>query len=137
MTKATLGTIIEGGQPLDIDVERLISTRALIQANAGAGKSWAIRRLLEQTFGKVQHLVIDLEGEFHTLREKYPYVLARPQDGDCVAHPRSAALLARKLLELNASSTITRAGCQSFLGALTRASRKARTNAMRSWDFSS
>ena len=59
------------GKALHIDVDRLIISRALIQANSGAGKSWAIRRLLEQTHGRVQHLVLDVEGEFYTLRERY------------------------------------------------------------------
>ena len=38
-----------------INVERLIETRLLIQAGSGGGKSWAIRRLAEQTFTSVQH----------------------------------------------------------------------------------
>ncbi len=32
------------GKALHLDVDRLIISRALIQANNGAGKSWAIRR---------------------------------------------------------------------------------------------
>jgi hypothetical protein len=48
----------------------------LIQANSGGGKSRAIRQLLEQTHGRVQQLVLDPEGEFATLRERFDYVLA-------------------------------------------------------------
>ena len=40
---ATIGKNADG-QELHIDVDRLIISRALIQANNGAGKSWAIRR---------------------------------------------------------------------------------------------
>ncbi len=58
MTKALLGE----GCP--INVERLIESRMLIQANSGGGKSWAIRRLLEQTYGDVQQILIDVDGEF-------------------------------------------------------------------------
>src|SRR5581483_6315261 len=83
-----------------IDLTRLIESRLLIQANSGGGKSWVIRRLLEQSHGKVQQIVIDLEGEFSTLREKFDYVLAG-KGGDTPADPRSAAMLAKKLLELN------------------------------------
>jgi uncharacterized protein DUF87 len=93
------------GPGVDIDVQRLIESRLLIQANSGGGKSWAIRRLLEQTYGSCQHIVIDVEGEFHTLREKFDYVLAGPH-GDCPATIQSAALLARRLLELNVSAVI-------------------------------
>lgn len=88
-----------------MDLEKLIETRLLIQANSGGGKSWCIRRLLEQSHGKIQQIVIDLEGEFSTLREKYDYILAG-KDGDTPADPRSAALLARRLLELNVSCII-------------------------------
>ncbi|OFW99250.1 MAG: hypothetical protein A3E78_11730 [Alphaproteobacteria bacterium RIFCSPHIGHO2_12_FULL_63_12] len=77
----------------------------LLTANSGAGKSWALRRLLEQTHGKIQQLVIDPEGEFYTLRERFDYVLAG-RGGDCPAEPRSAALLARRLLELGESAIL-------------------------------
>lgn len=90
---------------ISIDLSKLIDTRLLIQANSGAGKSWAIRRILEQSHGKVQQIVIDLEGEFGTLREKYDYILAG-KGGDTAATPQSASLLARKLLELNYSAII-------------------------------
>lgn len=46
-----------------------------------------------------------MEGEFATLREKYDYILAG-KGGDIPADPRSAELLARKILELNASIII-------------------------------
>lgn len=88
-----------------IDLSKLIDTRLLVQANSGGGKSWLLRRLLEQSHGKVQQIVIDLEGEFSTLREKHDYILAG-KDGDTPAEPRSAALLARRLLELNVSAIV-------------------------------
>lgn len=99
MTKPTLGT------GCSIDIERLIETRMLIQANSGAGKSWAIRRLLEQVYGKVQSILIDVDGEFHTLREQFDFVLAG-QKGDCPADIKSAALLGRRLLELGTSAIV-------------------------------
>src|SRR6266581_2600142 len=88
-----------------IDLSTLIDTRLLVQANSGGGKSWLLRRLLEQSHGKVQQIVIDLEGEFATLREQYDYVLAG-KDGDTPAELRSAGLLAQRLLELNVSAII-------------------------------
>ena len=55
-----------GRKPILIDVDRLVETRMLLQANSGAGKSWAIRRLLEQTHGRCQQIVLDVEGEVYT-----------------------------------------------------------------------
>jgi len=57
-------------------VQALIDTRALVQANSGGGKSYAIRKLLEKTHGKVHQIVFDIEGDFSSLREKFDYVLA-------------------------------------------------------------
>src|SRR5437588_8179143 len=92
-------------QSVSLDLPTLLDTRLLVQANSGGGKSWVLRRLLEQSQGKVQQIVIDLEGEFATLREKYDYVLAG-KDGDTPAEPRSAYLLAKRILELNVSANI-------------------------------
>lgn len=93
------------GADCAIDVDKLVESRLLVQANSGAGKSWAIRRLIEQTYGKAQQIVIDHDGEYHTLREKFDFVLAG-QKGDCPADLKSAALLARRLLELNVSAIV-------------------------------
>jgi hypothetical protein len=94
---------ISGSSTVGFDLERLVSTRLLIQANSGGGKSYTIRRLLEQSHGRIQQIVIDLEGEFCTLREKFDYVIAG-KNGDVPADPKSAKLLARKLLELGVSA---------------------------------
>lgn len=88
-----------------LDLQRLIETRLLLQANSGGGKGWALRKILEATHGKVQQIVIDPEGEFSSLREKFDYILAG-KGGDIPADPRSAELLARKVLELETSIII-------------------------------
>jgi hypothetical protein len=82
----------------------LLETRLLVQANSGGGKSWALRRILEQTATKVQQLVIDPEGEFATLREKFDYVICAPHDADAIATPRTAFY--------------SLAGCQKPAGAI-------------------
>lgn len=88
-----------------INVERLVESKLLVQANSGAGKSWSIRRLAEQTHGKVQQIIIDHDGEYHTLAEQFDYVIAR-KGGEAPADIKSAALLARRLLELGVSAII-------------------------------
>ena len=91
------------GRKVALDVDILLRTRLLVQANSGAGKSWLLRRLAEQLFGTVQVILVDPEGEFATLREKFGYVLVG-KGGETPADTRSAALLAHKLLELRASA---------------------------------
>lgn len=84
-------------------MEILLVTRLLIQADSGGGKTYLLRLLAEQLFGKVPVIIIDPEGEFASLREKFGYLLVG-KDGDTPADPRSAALLAHKLLEFKASA---------------------------------
>lgn len=103
MTAPTLTFAGRSGVP--VDLARLVSSRMLIQANSGGGKSWALRYLLEQTHGKIPHLVLDSEGEFPTLRERFDYVLAGG-GGDVAAKPKAAKLLCRRLVELGASAVI-------------------------------
>ncbi|HUN56455.1 MAG TPA: type IV secretory system conjugative DNA transfer family protein [Smithella sp.] len=100
MSKIVIGTKGEG-----FDLDTLLSTRLLLYANSGGGKSYLIRKLVEESFNKVPILIIDPEGEFATLREKYPFVLVG-SNGETPADYRSAELLVNKLLELHASAII-------------------------------
>ncbi len=88
-----------------IDLLKLIDSKLLVQANSGGGKSWAIRRIVEEAFGKVQIIMIDTEGEFSNLRKENDFILVG-KGADAPADPRSAELLARRLLELRASAII-------------------------------
>lgn len=60
---ADLGVLDTGG-PLGVDILKLVHGRLLIQGASGSGKSWTLRRLLEQTAGAIQQIVVDPEGEF-------------------------------------------------------------------------
>jgi hypothetical protein len=101
MSKINIGK--HGKDNVELDLDILLRTRLLIQSNSGGGKSFTIRRFAEETFGKVPLIIIDPEGEFATLREKFGFVLVG-KGGETPADPRSAALLAHKLLELRASA---------------------------------
>jgi GTPase SAR1 family protein len=59
------------GDAVGLSLGKLIEGRLLIQGNSGAGKSMLLRRLFEQSFGKVQQLLLDPDGEFSTLAEKF------------------------------------------------------------------
>jgi hypothetical protein len=106
MKTIELGENIDTGKTVELDVEKLIEGGALTQASSGGGKSWLMRRIFEQTFPHVQQIIIDPEGEFHTLREKFDYILAARQGGDVIAHPLYAEKLAIKLLELRTSCIV-------------------------------
>ncbi len=58
-----------------IDVEELLATRLLVQGNSGSGKSHLLRRLLEESAGFVQQVVIDPEGDFVSLSSLFGHVV--------------------------------------------------------------
>ncbi len=63
-----------GGASVPIDLEELLATRLLVQGNSGSGKSHLLRRLLERSAGQVQQIIIDPEGDFVTLGERYGHI---------------------------------------------------------------
>lgn len=101
----SIGTIVDSRKKLEINLPVLLRSRLLIQANAGGGKSYLLRKILEETNGKVQQIVLDAEGEFSSLREKFDYLLVG-KDGDIPTDVRSAELLAKNLLSLKVSAIV-------------------------------
>lgn len=67
-----------GERPLRVDLPRLVATRMFIQGVSGSGKSRTLRRLLEQSHGVVQQIVIDPEDELVTLAECFDYLVFSP-----------------------------------------------------------
>lgn len=67
----TAGGAAAGGAVANLDLEELLATRLLVQGNSGSGKSHLLRRLLEQSAPWVQQCVVDPEGDFVTLAEKF------------------------------------------------------------------
>lgn len=63
------------GADVPIDLTELLATRLLVQGNSGSGKSHLLRRLLEQTAALVQQAIIDPEGDFVTLAEKFGHLV--------------------------------------------------------------
>jgi len=74
---------------------------------AGAKSGHHFRKNSGHSFrnSQIQHLVLDPEGEFSSLRQQFPYILVG-EDGDVPAHPLTARSLCRKLVELEVSAVI-------------------------------
>ena len=77
---------IAGGVPALLDVQELLATRLLVQGNSGSGKSHLLRRLLEQSAGLVQQAIIDPEGDFVTLAERYGHVVVEADGSEAELH---------------------------------------------------
>ena len=86
--------------------KELIGSRAVIQGASGAGKTYAIRRILETTHGRMQHIVFDVEDELFTLRERFDYVLIGGDGADAPLSEDTAGELAITLLELGVSAIL-------------------------------
>jgi hypothetical protein len=97
--------ISRGTPKIYLDIKVLTASRALVTANSGGGKSWLLRKIVEESAEHVQVIVIDPDGEFVSLREKYDFALVG-NDGEVELDIRSAKLLARKLVELRIPAVI-------------------------------
>jgi DNA helicase HerA-like ATPase len=75
-----LGTA--GSSPATLDLVELLATRLLVQGNSGSGKSHLLRRLLERSAGLVQQVVIDPEGDFVSLAERFGHVVLEAENDE-------------------------------------------------------
>lgn len=97
------------GKPVPIDLEELLATRLLVQGNSGSGKSHLLRRLLERSAGHVQQVVIDPEGDFVTLSERYGHVSIEAVDYS----EREVAKFAGRIREHRASVVLSLEGLEA------------------------
>lgn len=78
-----------------VDGQELITGRTLLCSVTRYGKSWCARRISEKVFGHAGIGIIDLEGEYSTLLELYPFLII---GRDVPVEPEAAAFLADEIL---------------------------------------
>jgi uncharacterized protein len=122
-----MGNTTAGGSAT-LDLEELLATRLLVQGNSGSGKSHLLRRLLEQSAQWVQQTIVDPEGDFVTLAERFGHLVIDAEDhterGLQVAGERSRIHRVSTVLNLeglDAENQMRRAA--AFLGGLFDVSR--------------
>ena len=101
MTVAIEMGMTAGQAPAMLDLEELLATRLLVQGNSGSGKSHLLRRLLEQSAAWVQQTIIDPEGDFVTLAERFGHLVI-----DAEAHSEPALQLAGERARVHRVSTV-------------------------------
>jgi hypothetical protein len=89
------------GSPAALDLEELLATRLLVQGNSGSGKSHLLRRLLEQSAPWVQQTIIDPEGDFVTLAERFGHLVIEAED-----HTERALQVAGERARIHRVSTV-------------------------------
>lgn len=105
MKLVPVATNTDTGEIVNIDVDTLVETRAAFLATSGGGKTRFIRKIKEATHGYVQQITLDWEGDLVTVAENFDYLVAQ-KGGRIPVDVKSASMLARKVLELNASIII-------------------------------
>ena len=98
-----------GGAPVGMDLEELLATRLLVQGNSGSGKSHLLRRLLERSAGHVQQVIIDPEGDFVTLSERYGHLSIEASEHS----ERDVARFAARIREHRASVVLSLEGLEA------------------------
>lgn len=58
-----------GDRHIELDLDRLMAGRLLIQGSSGAGKSITLRKIIEEAFDYLTVMIVDPEGEFGNLAE--------------------------------------------------------------------
>lgn len=103
-------TSVKTGKDVDLDLDRLIEDKALIQATNGGGKSHLVRRICESsTRAKIPQCIIQKDPEFNTLRDKFDYIIVGDKsegEADIQISLKIAEKLAQKVLELPTISFI-------------------------------
>jgi hypothetical protein len=97
-----IGKTVGTKDVVSMDVMKLISGGLLMTASTGGGKSYLLRVLAEKACEFVPVIIFDVEGEFISLREKYPYLLLG-KDGDKPINMKYLSQISQKILEMNVS----------------------------------
>ncbi len=97
------------GDAVTMDLEELLATRLLVQGNSGSGKSHLLRRLLEKSAGHVQQVIIDPEGDFVTLSDRYGHISIEAADYS----EREIARFATRIREHRASVVLSLEGLEA------------------------
>ena len=93
--QVVLGETVKG-RKVELDLQELITGRTLLCSVTGGGKSWTSRRIVEQIFGQTGIVIVDVEGEYSTLRERYPFLIIGK---DVQLVPEAAEFLADQVLQ--------------------------------------
>lgn len=105
-TDRHLGLTVDENEPIPLNISALVGTHVAVVGNAGSGKSGLLRRLLEVTHGYIQHIILDVEDEFYTLRQEFPYVILGGENGDAPITIDGAGELALTILRTGMSAVI-------------------------------
>jgi len=98
-----IGHVLETQQTFSLDIASVITGRTFMASITRWGKSWTSRKTVEDCFGHAGIIIIDPEGEYSSLREKYPFLIIGK---DIPLQLETAEFMAEKTLESKISVII-------------------------------
>lgn len=108
-----VGQILSTNEKFCLDISNIITGRTFIASITRWGKSWTARKLTEECFGHAGIIIIDPEGEYASLREKYPFLIIGK---DIPIQLETAEFMAEKILETKTSVIIDLSTTEVELG---------------------
>ena len=70
-----IGRVLETQESFQLDVGSVVTGRTFIASITRWGKSWTCRKIVEQCFGHAGIILVDPEGEYSSLRERFPFLI--------------------------------------------------------------
>jgi len=101
--KIQIGTAINASTPFLVDADKIVMGRTFLTAITRYGKSWCVRRLVEQLYGEAGIIIIDPEGEYASLREKFLFLILGQ---DVSLQIENVRYTVDKILEKNLSTIV-------------------------------
>ena len=103
LTNFEIGRVLETQQSFQLDVGSVVTGRTFIASITRCGKSWTCRKIVEGCFGHAGIILVDPEGEYSSLREKFPFLIIGK---DVPLQVETAEFMAEKTLESKISVII-------------------------------
>jgi hypothetical protein len=113
--RVVIGQMFDDQGPLALDSKALWLSRTFLTSTSRYGKSWVARKISEESFGKVGLVILDPEGEYASLRERFPFLIIG-QDIPLV--PSLAELIADETLERGLSVIVDTSNPSLELGQI-------------------
>lgn len=98
-----IGRTLDTGEPFCLNVESIVTGRTFLSSITRWGKSWTSRKMIENCFGHAGIIIIDPEGEYSSLREKFAFLIIGK---DLPLQLETAEFMAEEILKAKASVII-------------------------------
>jgi len=98
-----IGRTLDTGEPFCLNVESIVTGRTFLASITRWGKSWTDRKIIENCFGHAGIIIVDPEGEYSSLREKFAFLIIGK---DIPLQLETAEFLAEEILKAKASVII-------------------------------